>query len=422
MKIKEAAKECALTEKAIRLYEEKGLIKPTLTELNGRNFRDYDEACIKKLKTIAALRQQYFSLAQIARMLECPQEIPQIFEEYRTSLAENHAAISALLDHTNALTEADLESAESLSDALTGREITPWEPASGWRRWDEDVKEHERERAYAAYLRHQKLRDLRDRILDRAQDFIKRRIKLILAVGIPLVILFFFLYNIPFTEKIEHVLPGVEFDEYDRDYIRHITVTVKGEFERYLFKADVFTGSIEIDGYHYEPLWDNPYIHYDDDTPIYLTVCPEKDVPISFRLECFDRGIWMLREDENKSRYITECYAKASLDQFAFPIWEMIDPAHGNAATHNGIWIAAPAETREEAIDIRYELKLALKKKHGGYWISALPQSNGIYTKRKAAREERFSSLLYDYIYSGFSTPFRRVCSYCTHPPECWCC
>ena len=36
MRIKEAAQICTLTEKAIRLYEEKGLIKPDITEMNGR--------------------------------------------------------------------------------------------------------------------------------------------------------------------------------------------------------------------------------------------------------------------------------------------------------------------------------------------------------------------------------------------------
>ena len=36
MKIKQAAATCGLTEKAIRLYEEKGLITPSYTEKNGR--------------------------------------------------------------------------------------------------------------------------------------------------------------------------------------------------------------------------------------------------------------------------------------------------------------------------------------------------------------------------------------------------
>ena len=38
MKIKEAAEKLGLTEKAIRLYEDKGLIAPPITEINGRKY------------------------------------------------------------------------------------------------------------------------------------------------------------------------------------------------------------------------------------------------------------------------------------------------------------------------------------------------------------------------------------------------
>ena len=38
MQIKQAAAQCGLTEKAIRLYEEKGLITPTYTERTGGSF------------------------------------------------------------------------------------------------------------------------------------------------------------------------------------------------------------------------------------------------------------------------------------------------------------------------------------------------------------------------------------------------
>ena len=53
MQIKQAAAQCGLTEKAIRLYEEKGLITPTYTEKNGRQFRDYNEETVARLQTIA---------------------------------------------------------------------------------------------------------------------------------------------------------------------------------------------------------------------------------------------------------------------------------------------------------------------------------------------------------------------------------
>ena len=55
MKIKEAAALCGLTEKAIRLYEAKGLIHPASEERGGRIFRDYDDACIRELMTVGIL-------------------------------------------------------------------------------------------------------------------------------------------------------------------------------------------------------------------------------------------------------------------------------------------------------------------------------------------------------------------------------
>ena len=62
MKIKEAARCCGLTEKAIRLYESKGLIRPATAENNGRTFREYDQKCIRDLMTVGILRRAEFSL------------------------------------------------------------------------------------------------------------------------------------------------------------------------------------------------------------------------------------------------------------------------------------------------------------------------------------------------------------------------
>ena len=89
MQIKEAAATCGLTEKAIRLYEEKGLITPTYTEINGRKFRDYDEKTVEQLKTIAGLRQSFFSIEQIAAMQTRPRTSPRSSRNTATSCAES---------------------------------------------------------------------------------------------------------------------------------------------------------------------------------------------------------------------------------------------------------------------------------------------------------------------------------------------
>ena len=91
MKIKEAAEKTGLTEKAIRLYEDKGLIAPPVTEKGGRKFRDYDAVTVEELNTIAGLRRSFFSLEQIAKMQENPDEIPAVFDEYLRELREQYA-------------------------------------------------------------------------------------------------------------------------------------------------------------------------------------------------------------------------------------------------------------------------------------------------------------------------------------------
>ena len=183
MQIKEAAALCGLTEKAIRLYEEKGLISPTMTEKNGRMFRDYDEETVKTLKTIAGLRQSFFSLEQIAAMQNTPEEIPAIFSEYRDELRGKFRELELLLERADAVTPASLSSAESLAEALGGTLTAPAEqaqitadtevpptdepyrirrvethavPEMRFRVWDEDVDRDAREAAYRRYLRYVK--------------------------------------------------------------------------------------------------------------------------------------------------------------------------------------------------------------------------------------------------------------------------
>ncbi len=69
MKIKETARETGLTEKAIRLYEEKGLIVPETTLVAGM-FRNYPPETVEELRRIAILRRSGFSLQQIGRILQ----------------------------------------------------------------------------------------------------------------------------------------------------------------------------------------------------------------------------------------------------------------------------------------------------------------------------------------------------------------
>lgn len=57
------AKKAGVSQKAVRLYDEKGLLKPT--DYSEGNYRLYDEASLKILEKIVALKQIGFSLEEI---------------------------------------------------------------------------------------------------------------------------------------------------------------------------------------------------------------------------------------------------------------------------------------------------------------------------------------------------------------------
>lgn len=69
LKIQEVAAETGLTTRAIRYYEEIGLLEPAAR--SGGAYRLYDDSDLERLRTIKELRDDAgFSLAQIGQLLE----------------------------------------------------------------------------------------------------------------------------------------------------------------------------------------------------------------------------------------------------------------------------------------------------------------------------------------------------------------
>src|ERR1700722_12329923 len=63
-----------LSVKALRFYDEKGLLKPAHVD-PATDYRYYDAACAERARVIARLRELQFSLGDIARILaECSDE------------------------------------------------------------------------------------------------------------------------------------------------------------------------------------------------------------------------------------------------------------------------------------------------------------------------------------------------------------
>jgi len=81
MNIKEAADRLGISSRAIRFYEEKGLLRPAKQPENG--YRIYTENDIWRLQTISALREIGMSIQDIAQALaEIDRGNPQKLEEY----------------------------------------------------------------------------------------------------------------------------------------------------------------------------------------------------------------------------------------------------------------------------------------------------------------------------------------------------
>lgn len=72
MQVKDVEKLTGLSTKAIRLYEEKGLIEVARNPLN--DYRDYSEENVRQLRLIKLLRYFEFSLAEITDLLALPEE------------------------------------------------------------------------------------------------------------------------------------------------------------------------------------------------------------------------------------------------------------------------------------------------------------------------------------------------------------
>jgi|GEM_PF-2067747 len=119
MQIKEVTARTGLTDRAIRLYIENGLVRPR-QEFNyaGRRSISFDEEDVRTLEAVATLRRAEFSLADIARMQASPEALPALLAAHREKLAAQIAARQAVLDSMERMDARDLPDYRALADAL----------------------------------------------------------------------------------------------------------------------------------------------------------------------------------------------------------------------------------------------------------------------------------------------------------------
>lgn len=128
MKIKTVCERTGLSDRAIRLYIENGLLAPDKTEnYTGRRSFDFSEDDVTRLDQIAVLRASGFSIAQIREVQENPEKIPaivaEVTEKQETELRKSEKVLNSL----SALSE-EIGSFEELADRLTDETIPETPP------------------------------------------------------------------------------------------------------------------------------------------------------------------------------------------------------------------------------------------------------------------------------------------------------
>lgn len=403
MQIKQAAATCGLTEKAIRLYEEKGLISPKITDKNGRAFRDYDEETVSRLQTIAALRRAFFSIEQIAAILDTPENIPAVFASYRAEIHKNYTDLKPLLTRAEEVEPQTLTTAADVSAAMTApaahgvsAEVLP---TLHFRVWDEEMSRDEREIAYARcqrYISHWGRFYGAYLVFDAVCEWIGRSFKVITAVLLAMIVLTLVLYYVPIPVRVDTVLTGYE-ATFDMDSeqlwklresfqsVKEIenldisglpdptdaverTVSFDGWILYYALRENVFKGYISISGYESMELPISMYREFD---PADMTPAVSRFLfPLEgeYReLSSFDdfSNVWLIRED--RSAIISFIYAHENNLKEAIQITPApagyylldngeIDP---HRITYHRLghdrYIFVPAQSIEEAKRLYYE-------------------------------------------------------------------
>lgn len=144
MKIKDVIEKTKLTDRAIRLYIENGLVHPRFTEnYNGRKNIDFTEDDLKTLQNIATLRKADFSIAEIKSITEGSQNCKSVLEEFirnKTDKIENDTKIVEALSPLLGEEDPDINSiCERLNTVTENKDVpkadtrTPlWEKVEKW--------------------------------------------------------------------------------------------------------------------------------------------------------------------------------------------------------------------------------------------------------------------------------------------------
>lgn len=141
LQIGEVAERTGVTQRTLRFYEEKGLLKPP-TRMEG-GFRLYSEADIHRVERIKSLQQLLgFTLAEIKEMVNADEVMMQLRAEYRpeSALTQKRTQLLKAID----VTKHQRELVHQKVDALTDMQSKLEERLAMFHDWQTRLDEAER--------------------------------------------------------------------------------------------------------------------------------------------------------------------------------------------------------------------------------------------------------------------------------------
>lgn len=128
MKIKEVIEKTGLTDRAIRLYIDEGLIAPSIGEsYSGRKSIEFSQEDVERLKNVAMLRKAGFPIADIKSIVDDESTIKSIVEKFIEQTEENIAHETEIVEKLKGIsfdTEVTLETVcRTLSETVEEKQL-----------------------------------------------------------------------------------------------------------------------------------------------------------------------------------------------------------------------------------------------------------------------------------------------------------
>ncbi len=121
MKMKEICARSGLTERAVRLYCERGLVHPERHWDRGREYLVFSDHNLRELAVVSELRRAEFTLDEIAEMLERPERCGDVLAGWRGRVAEQNLRLTKAKEQLSEVSTNDTLSAERLAELLGAR-------------------------------------------------------------------------------------------------------------------------------------------------------------------------------------------------------------------------------------------------------------------------------------------------------------